>query len=331
MVNEEPLVTVLVCTCDRGELVLGTVQAVLAGGFDSLELLVLDQSTDERCARALQPLCEQDGRVRLIRLGVKGKPLALNHGLSLARGRYVVLTDDDCEPVSGWLAAHVAAFEAEPQLGCVFGDVDAPAYDPARGFIPVCHITRSETIRGLTELLIMPGLQHFGIGANMALRRDVLMQLGGWDPWIGPGTKFGSGDDVDLSVRILRAGHAIHFCASAKVLHYGFRESAELGENFARNGFGMGAIFAKHLKCGALFRGALRLLASRLRTAALNAATGNRPLGAAYPLGWLKGVQAGLRHPIVAERALFAGEPPSCAAHAARVARVDASQVRRGP
>ena len=269
----------------------------------------MDQSSDADTEQALRPICEADRRVRHHRLDFTGKPLALNQGFALARGRYLALTDDDCEVSPQWLARIVETFSAHPQVACVFGDVAAPPYDSSKGFIPVCRVHEDSVIVGLSEFLRGPGMQRFGIGANMALRSEVVAQLGGWDPWIGPGAKFGSGDDVDMTVRVLRAGHAIAFCAEARVLHFGMRDYASLAQQFGRNGFGSGAIFAKHLKCGAVYRGSLRLLRDRSLVAARNLIGGRRPIGAAFSLGWARGFRSGWSHPVDVRTRKFLGDP----------------------
>jgi O-antigen biosynthesis protein len=294
---DAPIVSVLVCTRNRRENVVPTIRSVQTCGYARFELLILDQSDDDKTEKASTPLCVEDARLRYFRLPRPGKPVALNEGLKHARGRYILLTDDDCEVLPGWVDAMVAAFEADPRVGCVYGSVDAASHDAAQGYVPARALTRTHTIFGLDAFLTR-GWENFGMGASMAVRADVISALGGWDVCIGPGTKFGSGDDTDLAIRTLRAGHGLHFCPTAKVVHYGFRQWKSSRRDFSRIGFGLGAVFAKHLRCGAFFSGGLRAAAHEAAQSARRLSRWQRPGSVTFLSGWLRGLLAGLRQPV---------------------------------
>ena len=119
--SEPPPVSVIVCTRNRGDNARTAAQAILASDYADFELLIMDQSDDDATRDALRPLCEADGRIRYFRLELPGKPGALNRARLEARGRWLVLTDDDCRPDSDWIRALLAAFEADPKIGIVFG------------------------------------------------------------------------------------------------------------------------------------------------------------------------------------------------------------------
>jgi GT2 family glycosyltransferase len=262
--TRNPAVSVLVCTINRRDNVVPTIRSIQQCGYEDFELLVLDQSKDDSTEQAVRALCREDPRIVLVRLPLPGKPRALNAGRALARAPYLALTDDDCEVEKGWLAAIVQTFDADPTVGLVYGDVTAGPHDTSEGFIPICRIERPEKIGRLRDFLTMPNWQHFGIGASMALRASVLDRVGGWDECIGPGTKFGSGDDNDIAVKVLRAGPRIAFVPEARVVHHGFRFWKSSKADAKRTGFGLGAIFAKHLRCGTVYPGAFRAVTDAL-------------------------------------------------------------------
>jgi len=295
--SAEPVVSVIVCTRNRRDNVMPTARAVLQSSHPHVELIVVDQSDDSATRDALASLAE-DPRLRVLSSTIPGKPRALNLGLEAAEGAIVALTDDDCEPEPDWIPAIVRAFAADPGIGCLFGDVAAAPCDLERGFISECRQWQEATIHSVRGFLRMPGRTHFGIGASMAVRADVARRIGGWDPCVGPGARFGSGDDHDMAVRILRAGMAVHFSARARVVHYGFRPWERLGEDNARFGLGLGASFAKHLRTGAVYHGSLRVFRSAVATAAARAALGRFPIALGLPRGWLRGFAAGMRHPV---------------------------------
>lgn len=293
-----PSVSVIVCTRNRGDNALTAARAILASEYSDFELLIMDQSDDDATRRALQPLCAQDGRLRYFRLELPGKPGALNRARQEARGRWLALTDDDCIPDSKWIGALLTAFEADPKIGVVFGDVRAAPHDNTTGYIPDNPITNAKIIYTAREFLYMPGMIHFGIGANMAVRADAAEAVQGWDPCIGPGAKFGNADDHDMAIRLLMAGYALAFCPEAHTTHDGFRLWSESARDVQHTGYGFGAAFVKHLRCGKVYYGSLRMLRHFGRQIVRHALQGKRPLGTAFPRGWLRGFAAALRHPV---------------------------------
>jgi len=293
-----PPVSVIVCTRNRSEGIVLATRSIQRCKFRDFELLIIDQSDDDETERALLPLCSADQRLRYLRMDVPGKPGALNRGFGLARGKYLLLTDDDCEVSEGWIDALLAAFEADPRVGCVYGEVTAGPFDPAQGYIPECRIEQAHTIYRLRDLLdtSTEHWSNFGIGASMALRADVVAEIGGCDPCIGPGAKFRTGDDIDIAVQVLRLGYAVHFLPAASVVHHGFRYWSSSKADVERSGFALGAIFMKHLRCGTFFRGTAVGVVGMVWTAAKRAVRGQRPLGTAFPIGWASGAAAALAH-----------------------------------
>lgn len=295
--NSSERVSVVVCTRNRGDNVLPTATSILKQTHADFELLILDQSDDDSTERALTTL-PPDPRVCHHRLDLPGKPLAQNHALKLITTDLLVFTDDDCEAAPDWLEAICAAFAADPKIGCLFGDVAAASHDSNQGFIPYNHIPQDKTIARVWDFLRMPGLKDFGIGANLAVRRDAIEGMGGFDPCVGPGAKYGYADDHDLAVRMLLAGWKVHFSSKAQIIHFGFREWKHSAEDVRRTGYGFGATFAKYLRCGSIYWGALRMLGYFLAQIAWRGIRFKRPLGVAFPSGFVRGLIAGMRQPL---------------------------------
>jgi GT2 family glycosyltransferase len=320
--RRERLVSVLVCTRNRGANALPTVRSILACEHKNVELFLLDQSDADDTRTALAGVAAADPRFRYERMALPGKARALNCGLALARGQIVMLTDDDCEVAPGWIDGVLDEFDEDPEIGCVFGRVEAAPHDPSQVFVPICSIESRYTLRRLPELLTMPGWGHFGMGANMSLRAEVLAALQGWDECIGPGAKFGSGDDHDLSVRLLRAGYPIRFSPQPCVIHFGFRPWQNAGRDHRRVWFGVGGVFAKHLRCGVLYPGAARVPTNQLRECVRKLLRGSRPYGISYVASWLSGFAAGLAHPVDRSRSQFVPDAAEAGTYAGRVADV---------
>ena len=254
-----PIVSVVICTRNRRENPVKTVLSVLRCSDADTEVLLIDQSDGQETYRAIQPLLAAHPRIRYFPLAVPGKPVALNMALELAKGSVLLLTDDDCEPQPGWIEGMLSGF-ANEKIGCIFGPVDPAPHNKKLGYIVSHAVHRSTTAASLRDVRRIPGRTTVGIGANLAIRHSALKSVDGWDPCIGPGTKFRSGDDFDVATRLSLAGYAIGFCVEGRVTHYGFRRWSERFEDTRRFGFGRGAAFGKYLRCGIIHDDSLAVL-----------------------------------------------------------------------
>ena len=101
-----------------------------------------------------------------------------------------------------------------------------------------------------------------GTGGNFAARRDWLLRVGGFDERLGAGSPGGSGEDMDLLYRLLKAGARIRYEPQAVVFHERQPRERRLASRSAY-GRGIGAC------CGLWLRGrdphALAVLAGWLR------------------------------------------------------------------
>jgi glycosyltransferase involved in cell wall biosynthesis len=238
------IVSALVCTRDHPGSLLRTVRSLLASDGPDFELLVVDQSERPESERALAALII-DPRLRYVRSHPRGKGAALNDGLRLARGDIIVCTDDDCEAPPNWVVEMARALEAQPTAGIVFCNVAPGPHDRSAGYIPAFERRRARLLRSIGA---SPG--ELGLGAGMAVRRAAVVALGGFDETFGPGARFGSGDDWDISHRMLLSGWHVYETPHLSILHHGFRTFAEGSTHARRDWVAIGALCAKPIRAG---------------------------------------------------------------------------------
>jgi len=234
---------VIVCTRDRGADFATTVDSVLSGDLRPSEIVVVDQSSDEQALRASRRFDDVPG-FRFCRVASVGLARARNAGLERSSGSIVAFTDDDCAVSRDWLLGIARAFERDARIGVVHGNVRAAPHDRRLGFTPAY-------VRDASLLAASMGDKHLaeGIGANMAVRRTVWEAIGGFDELLGAGGLFRSAEEMDFSMRALQHGFAVYETTQGHVVHSGFRTWDD-GERLVYDYlYGIGATYAKHLKC----------------------------------------------------------------------------------
>ena len=293
------LVSVIICTRNRGDNVVPAANAILRNDYPNFELVIVDQSADELTAKALEPLCAQDSRLHYVKSPPNGQSAGINLGSRATRGEYLAMTDDDCEPDSGWLTALVAGIQLNPKIGCIFGDVLPGPHDPTKGYIPALRTVEPRFVYHLRDYIRIPDRVHTGMGANMAVRAEALARVQGFDPCLSAGGRFSSGGESDLAARMLLAGYVIFFSPEARVTHFGFRELHHLRDDFRRWSRPRGAAFAKHLRLGVLFRAPLTYLWFYVKDFLRSACRLRQPPQESCCIpAWFGGFFAGLVHPI---------------------------------
>jgi glycosyltransferase involved in cell wall biosynthesis len=296
------LVSAVVCTRNRGGNAVATIDTLLANTYPNLEVILVDQSVDQDTAAATEHF-RADPRFRYIHTHTQGSSVAHNLGLAQACGEIIAFTDDDCTVPTNWVAAMAAVFESIPRVAVAFCNVSPGSYDSSKGFIPSYSCGKKKLIRSLWDKC---GAR--GIGAGMAVRKAAALALGGFDPLLGPGSPFHACLDGDLAVRALLGGWWVYETDTVAVIHNGFRSWQE-GRLFTeRAWFGIGAAYAKPLKCGrwsilavigyeAVVIGLLHPLARLLSL--------RRPQGLRQIVYFSRGLMRGLRTPIDRDRIVY--------------------------
>jgi glycosyltransferase involved in cell wall biosynthesis len=241
--------------------------------------------------------------LRYARLPGRGKGAALNHGLRLARGQLVVCTDDDCEAPPGWIPAMARVLEEQPTAAVAFCNVVPVPYDRKSGYIPAYERKSSRLVRSL--LATCTGR---GIGAGMAVRREVVLSLGGFDETIGPGAHFRAGDDWDIANRAILRGWHVYESAAVSIVHDGFRSFAQGREHARRDWYGMGAVCAKPLRAGHVsiaIPAAWLFARDAVWPPIADLLRLRKPRGLTRIVAFLQGFARGLRTPIDRETLLF--------------------------
>ncbi|MGC2333619.1 MAG: glycosyltransferase [Candidatus Acidiferrales bacterium] len=195
----KPRVTILIPAYNEESVIVDTVRAALASGYPRLEVLVVDDGSTDRTAGLVHDHFGRDRRVRLLQQPNRGKPSALNHGLSEAAGEVIVSIDADTI-VDPEAVPRLVRHFADPQVGAVAGNVKvANRHKWITRWQALEYITSQNLEKRAFDLLncipVVPG-------ASGAWRADVLRESGGFSGET-------VAEDTDLTLTIRRHGWKI--------------------------------------------------------------------------------------------------------------------------
>lgn len=218
--------TVAVCTHDRPTDLRDCLTSLLrlrGDGPSRFELLVVDNapSTD-----ATRRIVDELG-VGYVREDAPGLDIARNRALREASSAYVAFVDDDTVADHGWLAGFREAVSEQPDAAVVTGlvlpfeleTISQILFERHGGFRRGFRKLRYAGPRLPDNPLYPLGAGIFGAGANMVVRKDVVLALGGFDEALDTGPPLPGGGDLDIFYRVLRAGHALAYEPRMLVFH----------------------------------------------------------------------------------------------------------------
>lgn len=314
-----PHVTVAVCTRNRATDLAACLDSLMALDYPLIDWLVVDNDPPdddtERLVRNHYP------RVRYVRELRRGLDWARNRAVLECRGDILAFTDDDAIVDRQWVAALVEPFQADPGVMAVTGLVIPHELGTeaqhlfelyggfGRGFVRRWYRAPA----GRPIAMLHGGTGKFGTGANMAYRRTVFDEVGGFDPALDVGTAANGGGDLEMFFRVLKAGRTLVYAPSAIVRHRHRRTYAELRTQITNNGVGFYAYLRRSFHACPDERRAIVTLGVwwfrwwHLRRL-LRSFAGKEPIPRGLIAAELRGSIAGLRrYPAAASRARAIG------------------------
>jgi glycosyltransferase involved in cell wall biosynthesis len=233
-----PRVSLIVCTRNRGSRLGEFLNRITqldapSGGW---ELILVDNASTDATPAIIEEFVRTAGiSAQYVYAPLAGLARARNAGIAAASGDVLAFTDDDCYPQTDYLKTLVDIFSTY-QPGFVGGRVLQHNPDHAR-------VTLREYPNPLTieaRSCLRPGRIH---GANMAVLRDVVHAIGGFDPHLGAGTPCIAGEDTEFLARALWAGWSGRYDPALVVSHDHGRLPAEAARMRRGYHFGCGAYF----------------------------------------------------------------------------------------
>jgi hypothetical protein len=269
--DELPTATVVVPSMVRRLDGLETCLASLdALDYPDYDVVVADNRSEVPDPDPLAAMLAGRPRFRSVRVPRPGVAAARQAGTLAATGEVVAMTDDDVRVDRGWLRALGARFAGAPELWACTGlilpaELETPAqiyferyyggFAGERLFAPLTLRTGAGLL-GRAQLIArdeqgrevrrspLYGVGAYGAGANMALRRQAVLDVGGFDLALGTGTPAQGGEDLQILIDLLWAGGVVRYEPAAFVHHRHRRGYDELVRQLRAGGTGLTATLA---------------------------------------------------------------------------------------
>lgn len=204
-----PLVSVVVPTYNRREMLAGCVESLLEMDYpqEKMEIIIVDDASPVPVETGIsKPF------LRVVRLDANGGPAAArNQALKMAKGEIIAFLDDDCLADRGWLKALAPCFQY-PDVAAAGGRVEPAGLTTPLDRYEQCQ---SPLLMGHRQRKVRKGsaLSYLAT-CNLLVRKDSLDAAGGFDP------RLRVGEDVDLCWRLLENGGHIYYIPGGAVYHH---------------------------------------------------------------------------------------------------------------
>ncbi len=240
-----PTVSVVVASRDRPDCLCRCIRGLVQLDYPAFEIVV---AADPPGLSALSAAGFDRG-LKTVAVEEPGIGAARNAGIARAAGEIVAFIDDDAVPEPSWLT-HLTEPFASPSVSAAGGFVrgrDGVKFQWRGRLVDVTGRTVDVPDWGDAPRVFAPRPDGCAKteGTNMAVRRDVLARIGGFDP----GFRFYL-DDTDLNLRLAASGHATALVPLAQV-HHGFaasprRRADRLPLDLFENGASLSLFLRKH-------------------------------------------------------------------------------------
>ncbi|WP_080846213.1 glycosyltransferase family 2 protein [Cytobacillus gottheilii] len=208
-----PTVSIIVPAHNEEVVIKDTIEAMIRLKYPRkrLELIIVNDNSTDKTGAIINSYAKAYSFIKAVHTkppyAGRGKSGALNQGLAIASGEYIIVYDADNQPEEDAVYYLAQALQNDPRAGAVVGKfrVMNATKNLLTSFINIETITFQWLAQAgrwfWFKLATIPG-------TNFAIRRSILEELGGWD-------ERALSEDTELSIRVYNLGYHIRFFPAA--------------------------------------------------------------------------------------------------------------------
>ena len=250
-----PKISIVVATSNRADELKRCVERLLQLDYPDFDIVIVDNGAEDNSTKVMYyENFREHSHVSYVSIIEPGVSHARNVGTQHATGEIVAFTDDDVIPDANWLRALARQYVIHPDVDCVTGLVLPASFDHQAqqwfeeyGGFNKGYKQRVFARRRRSDYTVLYPYTAgvFGSGNNASFRKERLIQLGGFDEDLGPGTITRAGEDLDAFLLVIMNKGKISYEPAAIIYHYHRDEYLALRKQLFNYGIGLSAIFMK--------------------------------------------------------------------------------------
>lgn len=227
MLKKKPLVTVIIPTHNRPELVRRAVESVQKQTYPNIEIIVVDDASKIDIRKSLK----SDTNIRVLRNKKnKGGCFSRNWGIREAKGNYINFLDDDDilypEKIKKQITCFINSVDSD------LGMVTAHALDARSGM----EENKYNRVKGNIYKVLLSSYAVSGI-ETMLFKKAALQRIGGFDEQIA------SSQEYDLLIRFAEY-YTVDYVD--EILSHEFRSVNQISLDFDKKRSGAKYLYKKH-------------------------------------------------------------------------------------
>ncbi len=239
--NNKPLVSVVIPTYKRSEMLKNAIKSVLKQTYKNVEIIVVDDNDPDSAERKqTQQLMENYKKHKKILYLLHPKNMngaaARNTGFKNANGKYIAILDDDDEFLPDKIQLQVDKLESlDDSWGICYTQFIRKKNNRIidRGI---------ENMEGYVSNEVLKGGLYISAGSNLMIRSDVVDKIGGFDE------SFPRKQDLEFLIRASRVAKITHVPKICLIINKDDRTNVLSEKELVRNTEKFLKTFAKYIE-----------------------------------------------------------------------------------
>ena len=192
MNKEHPLVSVIIPTYNRANILSQAILSVISQSYQNWELIIVDDGSTDNTKNVVEEFTKSDKRIKYIYQENKGQPSAMNTGIKNSAGYFIAFLDDDDQWMSRKLEKQVDLFNKDKEIALVFTDAiiqggklnskkSSDISKPYSGYV-YKHLLRQNFITASSVMVKKEVLEKCGLFDESPIIKTTQMQ--DYDMWL---------------------------------------------------------------------------------------------------------------------------------------------------
>ena len=200
--HDVPMISLMVPCYNEGDNLDESIPHLLQLRYPNYELIFINDGSKDNTGEIIDRWAAKEKKITALHQENQGKARALNHGLTIAKGKYVACIDGDAVLDYYALDYMVQALEKDPKYAATTGN---PRVRNRSTILGRLQVSEFSSIIGLIKRAQgLMGTIFTVSGVCCLFRKDVMEEIGGWSTNMIT-------EDIDISWKIQIAGYNIMY------------------------------------------------------------------------------------------------------------------------